>query len=92
MGLRHSNFKKENIVLRLLEECIYLWCTLKWDNPDSTDILESYKWRVLGSESRKKFIWLSLRFERIDKSRSYEFTCVIWGWISWRGDYVVMRT
>jgi len=82
MWLRHSIFKKGNIVLRLLWKRMDLWCTMKKDDPDSTGILKSYRWRVLGSESQRRFIWLSLRFEITDQSRSYEFTHVIWGWIS----------
>jgi len=58
MWSRHGIFRKGNIVLRLLGECIALWCTLERDDLYSTGILVSYRLRVLGGESRKRFMTL----------------------------------
>jgi len=71
---RHSIFRKENTVLRLLLGCIDLWVSYEWDDLDSTDIVESHRWSYSVGESRRRFIWLSLRFERTDQSRSNGFT------------------
>ena len=71
---RHSIFRKGNIVLRFLLGCIDLWVSCEWNDPDSTDIMESYRWSYLVGEIRRRFIWLSLMFEITDKSRSYGFT------------------
>ena len=70
---RHSIFRKENIVLRLLLRCIDLWVSCEWDDPDSTNIMKSHRWSYSVGESRKRSIWLSLRFERTDQSRSNGF-------------------
>jgi len=70
---RHSIFKKGNTVLRLFLGYIDLWVSCEWDNLDSTDIMESYKWSYSVGESRRSFIWLSLRLERTDHSISYGF-------------------
>ena len=43
MRSRHSIFRKENIVLRLLRDDIDLLCALKRDDPDFIGILESYR-------------------------------------------------
>jgi len=40
---RHCNFRKRNIVLRLLLGCIDLWVSCEWDDSDSTDIMESHR-------------------------------------------------
>jgi len=71
---RHSIFRKGNIVLRLLLGCIDLWVLCEWDDPDFTDIMESHKWSYSVGESWRRFIWLSLRFERTYQSKSQEFT------------------
>jgi len=71
---RHSILRKGNIVLRLLVGCIDLWVSCEWDDPDSTDIVDSHRWSYSVNESRRRFIWLSLRFERTDQSRSNGFT------------------
>jgi len=71
---RHSIFKKGNTLLRLLLGYIDLWVSCEWDDPDSTDIMESHRWSYSVGESRRRSIWLSLRFERTNQSRSNEFT------------------
>ena len=71
---KHSIFRKGNIMLRLLLGCIDLWVSCGWDDPDSTDIMESHRWSYSVGESQRRSIWLSLRFERTDKSISNEFT------------------
>ncbi len=48
---RHSIFRKENTVLRLLLGCIDLWVSCEWDDPDSTDIMESHRWSYSVGES-----------------------------------------
>ena len=70
---RHSIFRKENTMLRLLLMCIDLCVSCEWDDPNSTDIMESHRWSYSVGESRRRFIWLSLRFERTDWSRSKGF-------------------
>jgi len=42
---RRSIFRKENTMLRLLLGCIDLWVSCEWDDPDSTDIMESHSRR-----------------------------------------------
>ena len=71
---RHSIFRKGNTLLRLLSGCIDLWVSCEWDDPNSIDIMKSHRWNYSVCESRRRSIWLSLRFERTDKSRSNEFT------------------
>jgi len=71
---RHSIFRKGNIMLRLLLECIDLWVSCEWNDHDSTDIMESHRWSYSVGEIRRKSIWLSLRFEKTDKSISNGFT------------------
>ena len=71
---RHSIFRKGNTVLRLLFGCIDLWVSCEWDDFDSTDIMKSHRWSYSVGESRKRFIWLSLRFEKTDQSKSNGFT------------------
>ena len=71
---RHSIFRKGNTVLKLLLGCIDLWVSCEWEDPNSTDIMESHKWSYSVGESRRRSIWLSLRFERTDQSRSNGFT------------------
>jgi len=44
MWLIYSIFKKGNTVLRLLVGCIDLWVSCEWDDPNSSDIVESYRW------------------------------------------------
>jgi len=84
---RHSIFWKGNIMLRLLLGCIDLWVSCEWDDPDSTGIMESYKWSYSVGESRRRFIYLSLRFERIDQSiwngftLSYEMMIWLCAWL-----------
>jgi len=58
----------------LLLGCIDLWVYCEWDDPDSTDIMDSQSWSYSVGESRRRFIWLSPRFERTDQSRSIGFT------------------
>jgi len=60
--------------LRLLLGCIDLWVSCEWDDPDSTDIMESHRWSYSVGESWRRSSWLSLRFERTDQSRSNGFT------------------
>jgi len=71
---RHSIFRKGNIMLRLLLRCIDLWVSCEWDDSDSTDIMESHRWSYSICESRRRFIWLSLKFERTYQSISNGFT------------------
>jgi len=71
---RHSIFRKGNTVLRLLLRCIDLWVSCEWDDPDSTDIMESHRWSYSVGESRRRFICLSLRFEGTDQSRLNRLT------------------
>jgi len=61
-------------VLRLLLECIDLWVYCEWDDSNSTNIMESHRWSYFVGESRRRFIWLSMMFERTDQSRSNGFT------------------
>jgi len=85
---KHSIFKKGITMLRLLRECIDLWKLCERDDPDSIGILKSYKLKVLDGESRIRFIWISLRFERIDKSKSYGFLeGMIMSW--WEHDNII---
>jgi len=63
-----------NTMLRLLLGCIDLWVSCEWDDHDSTDIMESPRWSYSVGESRRRSIWLSLRFERTDQSISNGFT------------------
>jgi len=92
---RYSIFKKENTVLRLLLGCIDLWVSCEWDDPNSTDIMESHKWSYSVGESRRRFIWLSLKFERTYQSRSNEFTLSYemmryWDWLcAWLCGFIV---
>ena len=46
----------------------------EFDDPDSTDIMESYRSSYSIGESRGRSIWLSLGFERTDQSISNGFT------------------
>jgi len=71
---RRGIFRKGNTMLRLLLGCIDLWVSCEWDDPDSTDIMESHRWSYSVVESRRRSIWLSLRFERTDQSISNGFT------------------
>jgi len=48
---RHSIFRKGNNVLRLLLGCIDLCVSCEWNDSDSTDIMESYKWSYSVCES-----------------------------------------
>jgi len=75
---RHSIFRKGNTVLRLLLGCIDLWVSCEWDDLDSTDIVESHRWSYSVGESRRRFNWLSLRFERTDQIKW--IYPVIWRW------------
>ena len=53
---RRSIFRKGNTVLRLLLGCIDLWVSCEWDDPDSTDIMESNRWSYSVGESRRRSI------------------------------------
>jgi len=70
---RYSIFRKGNTMLRLLLGCIDLYVSCEWNDPDSIDIMESYTWSYSVGESQRRSIWLSLRFERTDKSISNGF-------------------
>ena len=67
---RDSIFKKGNTVLRLLLGCVEFFVSCEWDDPD---VMELYRWSYSVGESQRRFIGLSLRFERTDKSISYGF-------------------
>ena len=86
---RRSIFRKGNIMLRLLLGCIDLWvsCECEWDDPNSTDIMESHRWSYSVGESRRRSIWLSLRFERTDQSISNGFT-LSYGMMRYWDNYV----
>jgi len=60
---RHSIFRKENTVLILLLGCIDLWVSCEWDDPDSTNIIESHRWSYSVGKSWWRFIWFCLGFE-----------------------------
>jgi len=96
---RHTISRKGNIVLRLLLRCIELWVSCEWDNPDSTNIMESHRWSYSVGESRKRIIWLSLRFKDLiranqmdlpwhmrwwDVEIDYAHECVDSQWVVWQ--------
>ena len=49
---RRSIFRKENTMLRLLLGCIDLWVSCEWDDPDSTNIMESNRWSYSVGENQ----------------------------------------
>ena len=51
-----------------------MWVSYEWDESESIDIIKSHKWSYLVGESRRRLIWLRMRFERTDQSRSCGFT------------------
>ena len=58
----------------------------EWDNHESTDIMKSHRWSYSVGEIRRRFIWLSLKFERADQSISNGFTLSYemmryWDWL-----------
>jgi len=48
---KYSIFRKGNTVLRLLLVCIDLWVSYEWDDPDSTNIMESHRWSYSVSDN-----------------------------------------
>jgi len=52
---RHSIFRKEHTVSRLLLGCIDLWVSCEWDDPESTDIMESHRRSYSVGESQMRY-------------------------------------
>ena len=71
---RHNIFRKENTCWDYFYGCIDLWMSTEWDDIDFTNIMKSHRWSNYVGEGRKRFIWLSLRFERTYQSKSNGFT------------------
>ena len=77
---RHSIFRKGNTVLRLLLGCIDLWVLCEWDDPDSTDIMESHRWSYSVGESRRRSILVEFEvWKNLSKQIKWIYP-VIWRW------------